>query len=269
MIICKFGGKDVSETVYAPVERQRQMLEYINLNRTAHLQELAQHFGVSEATVRRDLDELSRQGAILRTHGGALRIEKSTAYESLYQERMQLQQPEKEKIALQAARMVKSGDTVFIDAGTTTFAIAQAIAPLERITIITNDLFTASQLQLPSSSTLICTGGMRRGSQHELVGTVAEEFVHSTQADITFVGVDGIDLMGNVCIANFDELGIKRAMLQSATRKVIVADHAKVGHGALVRICYLKDADTLITDDGISTERLKKLRKVANDIILA
>lgn len=259
----------MSETAYAPVERQRQMLEYINLNRTAHLQELALEFGVSEATARRDLDELSRQGAVIRTHGGAMRVEKSTAYETLYQERITQQQPEKERIAALAAGMVKSGDTVFIDAGTTTFAIAKALTALERITIITNDLFTASQLSLKPGSTLMITGGMRRQNFHELVGAVAENFVRSTRADIAFIGVDGIDLMGNVCIANFDEIGVKQAMLQTAQRKVIVADHGKIGHAALVRICEMKDADTLITDDGISTERLKKLRKVARDIRLA
>lgn len=260
----------MSENTYVPVDRQRRILEYINQNRTARLQELALYFHISEATARRDLDELSRQGAIIRTHGGAMRVEKSTAYETLYQERMNQQQPEKERIAIRAAQMVKNGDTVFIDAGTTAFAIAKAISHLERLTIITNDLFTASQLQLKPTSTLMVTGGMRRGGNfQELVGAVAEEFIHAAHVDIAFLGVDGIDWMGNVCIANFDEMGVKRAMLHSATQKVIVADHGKIGHAALVRICYLKDADCLITDDGISTDNLKKLKKVGNDIILA
>ncbi|MBR2054121.1 MAG: DeoR/GlpR transcriptional regulator [Clostridia bacterium] len=259
----------MSETPYTPVERQRRMLEYINQNRSVHLQELALFFHISEATARRDLDELSRQGAVIRTHGGAMRAEKSTAYETLYQERMNQQQPEKERIAIRAAQMVKNGDTVFIDAGTTAFAIAKAISHLERLTIITNDLFTASQLQLKPTSTLMVTGGMRRGASQELVGAAAEEFVGAVHADIAFIGVDGVDWMGNVCIANFDEMGIKRAMLHSAARKVIVADHGKIGHAALVRICYLKDADCLITDDGISTDSLRKLKKVGNDIILA
>lgn len=259
----------MSENLHVPVDRQRRMLEYINQNRTARLQELALFFHISEATARRDLDELSRQGAIIRTHGGAMRVEKSTAYETLYQERMNQQQPEKERIATCAARMVKSGDTVFIDAGTTAFAIAKAISSLERLTIITNDLLTASQLQLKPTCTLMVTGGMRRGGSQELVGAVAEEFIRASHADIAFIGVDGVDWMGNVCIANFDEMGIKRAMLQSAARKVIVAAHEKIGHAALVRICYLKDADCLITDEGIHTDSLRKLKKVGNDIILA
>lgn len=259
----------MSENTYAPVERQRRMLEYINQNRTVHLQELAMYFHVSEATARRDLDELSRQGAIIRTHGGAMRLEKSTAYETLYQERVNQQQPEKEKIAGCAARMVNSGDTVFIDAGTTTFAIARAISHLERITVITNDLLIASQLQLKPTATLMVTGGKRRNDFHELVGPVAEEFLRSTHADIAFLGVDGIDMMGNVCIANFDEIGVKRAMLQSAKRSVLVADHQKIGRSALVRICDLKDADALITDHALHPDRLKKLRKVSRDIILA
>lgn len=259
----------MSEHNYAPVERQRRMLDYINVNRTVHLQELASHFAISEATARRDLDELSRQGAVIRTHGGAMRMEKSTAYESQYQERLDQQQQEKEKIALEAARLVKNGDTVFIDAGTTAFFIAKAISHLERITIITNDLFTAAQLEMRPSGRIMVTGGMRRSMYHELVGAVAEDFIRSTHADIAFIGVDGIDLMGNVCSSNFEEMGVKRLMLQTATRSVIVADHQKIGRTALVRICDLKDADLLITDSAIPPERLKKLRKVACDIILA
>ena len=259
----------MSETPYAPVERQRRMLEYINQNRNVRLQELATYFSISEATARRDLDELSRQGAIIRTHGGAMRVEKSMAFETRYQERVNQLLPEKEKIAAAAAQMVKAGDTIFIDAGTTTFAIARAISHLERITIITNDLYIASQLQLKPTAALIVTGGMRRQGFHELVGAMAEDFVRATHADIAFLGVDGIDMMGNVCISNFDEIGIKRSMLRTSKRTVLVADHQKIGRTALVRICDLKDADTLITDDGLSTDRLKKLRKVSRDIILA
>ncbi len=259
----------MSETTYAPVERQRKMLEYINLNRSARLQELADYFSVSEATARRDLDELSRQGALIRTHGGAMRMEKSTSYENRYQERLDQQKPEKEKIALCAASMVKNGDTVYIDAGTTTFSIAKALAHLERITIITNDLFTAAQLEMKPSCRVMVTGGMRRGGYHELIGAVAEEFIRSTHADIAFLGVDAIDLMGNVCISNFEEMGVKRAMLHTANHRIIVADHQKIGRTALVRICDLKDADTLMTDDGISTDMLKKLKKLTHNIILA
>ena len=259
----------MSENTYVPVDRQRRILEYINQNRTARLQELALYFHISEATARRDLDELSRQGAIIRTHGGAMRVEKSTAYETLYQERMNQQQPEKERIAIRAAQMVKNGDTVFIDAGTTAFSIAKALSHLERITIITNDLFTAAQLELKPSCKVMVTGGMRRSGFHELVGAVAEDFIRSTHADIAFIGVDGIDLMGNVCSSNFEEMGVKRMMLRTANRSVIVADHQKIGHTALVRICDLKDADLLICDNGIPSEQLKKLRKVARDIILA
>lgn len=259
----------MSEHSYAPVERKRRMLEYINVNRTVHLQELSDHFGISEATARRDLDELSRQGAVIRTHGGAMRVEKSTAYESRYQERLDQQQHEKECIAREAAKLVKSGDTVFIDAGTTAFSIGKAIAHLDRITVITNDLFTAAQLELKPSCRIMVTGGMRRSGFHELVGAVAEDFIRSTHADIAFIGVDGIDLMGNVCSSNFEEMGVKRMMLRTANRSVIVADHQKIGHTALVRICDLKDADLLICDNGIPAEQLKKLRKVARDIILA
>ena len=169
---------------------------------------------------------------------------------------------EKHRIAEHAAQLVHPGDTVLIDSGTTTFFIAQALAHHENLTIITNDLYIAYQTPIHASSMLIVTGGTRRQGRQELVGSIPESFVRDSHVDVAFIGVDGIDLTGGVTNANFTEVGLKRLMLRSAARSVIVADHTKFGRVALARICDLREVSLLITDRGIENEALTRLKKL-------
>ena len=256
----------MEKNTYIPAERQKKMMEYIEANTSAQIHELAERFHVSEATVRRDLDDLDQQGALRRTHGGAIKVDRSTSYESMYAEKINQMIEEKHRIADFAANLVHPGDTVLIDSGTTTYFIAQALAHHESLTIITNDLYIAYQTPLHPSSTLIVTGGVRRHSRQELVGTITENFIRDAHVDVAFIGVDGIDLTGGATNANFAEVGVKRLMLQSAARSVIVADHSKFGRVALARICDLKEASLLITDRGIDGDVLNRLKKLSVQI---
>ena len=215
----------MEHSVYIPAERQKKMIEYIEANTSAQIHELAEKFHVSEATVRRDLDDLDRQGALRRTHGGAIK------------------------------------DTVLIDSGTTAFFIAQALSRHEGLTLITNDLYIAYQTPLHPSSTLIVTGGTRRQGRQELIGTMPEDFIRSTHVDVAFIGADGISVTGGVTNANFEEIGVKKLMLRAAERSVIAADHTKFGRVALARICDLREVDALLTDDGLEPEMAAKIRK--------
>jgi len=256
----------MEKNTYIPAERQKKMMEYIETNTSAQIRELAEKFHVSEATVRRDLDDLDQQGALRRTHGGAIKVDRSTSYESMYSEKIGLMLDEKHRIANHAAQMIHSGDTVLIDSGTTTFFIAQALSHHENLTIITNDLYIAYQTLLHPSSTMIVTGGTRRQGRQELVGTITENFIRDSHVDLAFIGVDGIDLTGGATNANFAEVGVKRLMLHSAAKGVIVADHSKFGRVALARICDLKEAALLITDKGLEPEMQNRLKKLGVQI---
>lgn len=247
---------------YIPAERQKKMMEYIEANTSAQIRELAEYFHVSEATVRRDLDDLDQQGVLRRTHGGAIKMDRSTAYEHMYSEKIGLMTEEKHRIAERAAQMVHPGDTVLFDSGTTTFFIAQNLVHHENLTLITNDLYIAYQTSIHPSSTLIVTGGMRRQGRQELVGTVTENFIRSTHVDIAFIGVDGLDLIGGATNANFAEVGVKQLMIKSATRSVVVADHSKFGRVALAHICELEDPSLILTDAGLDRELLNRMKKL-------
>ena len=235
----------MEHSVYIPAERQKKMIEYIEANTSAQIHELAEKFHVSEATVRRDLDDLDRQGALRRTHGGAIKADHSTSFEHMYSEKIALMPEAKQRIAARAAQMVHPGDTVLIDSGTTAFFIAQALSRHEGLTLITNDLYIAYQTPLHPSSTLIVTGGTRRQGRQELIGTMPEDFIRSTHVDVAFIGADGISVTGGVTNANFEEIGVKKLMLRAAERSVIAADHTKFGRVALARICDLREVDIL------------------------
>ena len=258
----------MEKNTYIPAERQKKMMEYIEANTSAQIHELAEKFHVSEATVRRDLDDLDQQGALKRTHGGAIKVDRSTSYESMYSEKIGQMLEEKHRIADYAAQMVHPGDTVLIDSGTTTFFIAQALSHHNDLTIITNDLYIAYQTPVHPSSTLLVTGGTRRRGRQELVGTLTENFIRDTHVDLAFIGVDGIDLTGGATNANFAEVGVKRLMLRCAARSVIAADHTKFGRVALARICDLTDAGMILTDSGLDGDMLTRLKKLGVQIEL-
>ena len=252
---------------YIPAERQKRMIEYIEANTSAQIHELAERFGVSEATVRRDLDEMDHRGRIKRTHGGAMKLDRSTAYESKYSEKMNLMTDAKQRIALRAAALVHNGDTVLLDSGTTTYFIAQQLSALQDLTVITNDLGIALNTQLHPSSTLGVTGGMRRPDYQELVGSQAENFIQETRVNVAFLGADGVDLAFGVTNANFAEIGVKRLMIAAAMRPVLCCDHSKFGRASLARICGLDRLSTLITDDGLDAEYAAKVRRLPQELM--
>lgn len=255
-------------TQYIPAERQKKIVEHVETNTSATIHDLSELFQVSEATIRRDLDDLHKQGALMRTHGGAIRRERSTSYESLYSEKIHFMEAEKKRIAQYAATLVQNNNTILLDSGTTTYYLAQALSQHDNLNIITNDLFIACEVPLQPTSTLIVTGGIRRKGRQELVGTAAENFIRDTHVDTAFVGTDGVTAKGFVTNANFSEIGVKKMMLESSNRKILLADHTKFGNNALARFCYIWDFDMVITDKEIEKEQLDSFKNYKTEFIL-
>ena len=259
----------MQRNTYIPAERQKKMVEYIESNTSAQIHDLSAYFGVSEATVRRDLDDLDRQGAIRRTHGGAIKLDRSTSFEQMYNEKLSFCTEEKRRIAEAAADMVHDGDTVFIDAGTTTLQLALALSHKEHLTLITNDLHIAYAVPAHPTSSIICTGGVRRQGRQELIGSVAEEFIRDSHVNLAFLGADAVDLNLGVTIANFEEVGVKRMLVRSSLRTVLVADHTKFGSVALVKVCDVADCAAIVTDTGISEVAAQKFHRTRIELFLA
>lgn len=267
----EIGENNVEKINWIPAERQNQILEYIDFNKSAQISELAMYFHVSEATVRRDLDELAHGGKIERTHGGAISIAReSTSFERLYSEKVMLMPAEKQRIALSAAALVKAGDTLLLDSGTTTLFLAQKLEQIENLTVITYDLHIADTINLHSSSTMIVTGGVRRGNDfHSLQGHMVDDFISKVNVNIAFMGADAVSVKRGYANANLQEVNAKRKALEISSTKVLLADHTKFGKAALVNICGIEAFDYIISDKGLDESTAKEIQDMGVELILA
>lgn len=252
-----------------PAGRQKQILDYIGSHGSAQIKELADYCGVSEATVRRDLDDLDAGGRIERTHGGAMCVESSTSFERIHQEKMKLMLEYKRRIAKLAASMVKEGDTIILDSGTTTFFVAQNLAGIKDLSVITYDLFIANEVKLHSTSSLIVTGGIRREGYNVLVGSEVENYIRNVRVNKVFLGADAIDLEFGVSNANLMEASIKRLLLSAGKKRILVSDHSKLGHTAMVKVCGLEEIDAVVMDSQIPRDMLEQFQKFDIELLLA
>ncbi|GHF22951.1 transcriptional regulator [Pseudolysinimonas yzui] len=239
----------------------------------AKVAQLATHFHVSEVTVRADLDALAESHAIQRVHGGAIAGLHSAALELPFEQSLRTSWEEKRRIGRAAAALVKSNEAVILDVGTTTTAIARALITreeLENVVVITNALNIALEFEASIPRfTVIVTGGTLRPMQHSLVDPMADAVLDRIRAQIAFVGCNGIDAVAGVTNVNLPEADMKRRMLATATRAVVVADSSKIGVVQLSRVVPLSDIDTLVTGAAPDDPRLEELRDAGLEVLLS
>ncbi|MGD0181309.1 MAG: transcriptional repressor AgaR [Terriglobales bacterium] len=248
-------------------ERRRLILQILSHDGRVLVGDLARHFHTSQVTIRKDLDILQTHGRIHRTHGGALPARESALEDPTLREKEKLHRKEKSQIAATAARMVKEGQVVILDSGTTTTAIARALREREHLTIITNAVNIAAELS-GSSLEVILTGGTLRKNSFSLVGPIAEETLRRLNADILFLGVDGFDVHYGLSTPNLLEAKVNRAMMDVARVTVAVCDSSKFGRRSLSSIAPLSAVHHLITDRGIPKADLATLKKTGVEVTL-
>jgi DeoR family transcriptional regulator of aga operon len=241
-------------------ERRRHILEILNRDGRVLVVDLARHFRTSQVTIRKDLDALEANGRILRSHGGALPARESALDDPTLREKEKLHRKEKLQIAAFAVQMVREGQVVILDSGTTTTAIARALRRFENLTIITNAVNIAAELS-GSSLDVILTGGTLRKNSFSLVGPIAEETLHRLNADILFLGVDGFDVQHGLTTPNLLEAKVNRAMMDVSRIVVAVCDSSKFGRRTLSSIAPPTDVHYLITDKGIPKHDLAAMKK--------
>lgn len=243
-----------------PEDRLRNVLGYLREHGSGQIKELAQRFHVSESTIRRDMDELARQGLLRRTHGGAILPQGKSMLERAFDEKMRLQLEEKRRIAQAAARYVEEGDAILLDSGTTAYQLALCLAEKKGLTIITHDLYLAANVEFDPSTTVVLTGGVKRANQKVLVGGSVEEFIGNLRVDTAFLTADAVSVEFGVSNAGFFEVGIKRGIVRAGKRVVLLADHTKFGLAASVRVCELSEIHRIITDRGLPQEEQELLK---------
>jgi DeoR family transcriptional regulator, aga operon transcriptional repressor len=248
-------------------ERRRAIVDSVNQNGRALVRDLANKYTSSEITIRRDLELLHNRGLIYRTHGGALPIRAGTESDRKLTEREMQHPREKQRIASAACKMVREGQSVVLDSGSTATAVARALRDFQHLTVITNALNIASELS-GTNIDVILTGGMLRANSYSLVGPIAEESLRRLQADILFLGVDGFDTQTGVSTPNLLEAQLNRLMVQIAARVIAVCDSSKFGRSSLSSIVPLSNIHGVITDKQIPRQDLRALKKAGIETIL-
>jgi DeoR/GlpR family transcriptional regulator of sugar metabolism len=242
-------------------ERQQGILDRLRTHGKVTVDELTSAFGVSAPTVRADLAALEARRLLRRTHGGALSATASQ-HEPPYAERAVAQADEKQRIGQAAAALVTPGETILLDAGTTTHEIGLALVVSGKsdITVVTNNLPTAVALMDAPGLEVIVIGGQIQPRRRALLGPLAVEFLRPIRADWLFLGVSGVDAAGGLTAADFDAVQVKRAMLAAAASVVVTADASKIGQVAFAHIAPLTAASLLLTDGVVEETTLASLR---------
>ena len=248
-------------------ERRRSILEMMQRDGRVLVADLAQQFGTSQITIRKDLELLDTRGLIQRTHGGALPIPIGALLDPTLREKEKLHRKEKLRIAEAAAKLVEEGESVLLDSGTTTTAIARALKEMRKVTVITNATNIASELA-GTNVEVILTGGTLRKNSFSLVGPLAEESLRQLRADILFLGVDGFDTEAGLFTPNLLEAQVNRIMVEIATRTIAVCDSTKFGRRSLCKIVPPSAVNQVITDKNISKPDLQTLRDAGITITL-
>lgn len=249
----------------APLRRER-LLELLERDGERSVDRLAEVFGVSGMTIRRDLQDLAAEAKVIRTHGGAAPAAR-VSFEFRFLERAQRQAAEKEAIADVAVSLVKPGQSVLLDSGTTTLAIARRLKQIERITVVTTSLPIASTLFGAAGVSTILLGGQLRHESPDLFGAITDHSLDVLRADIAFLGTDAVDEQGNLYNASA-EVGRLLGRMASATAEVYgVADHTKIGRHELMRFARAQDWQGLITDAGLEKRIKRSLEKAGVKVL--
>ncbi|WP_234497683.1 DeoR/GlpR family DNA-binding transcription regulator [Vibrio maritimus] len=248
--------------------RRKKILDLLCAQGTVEVKALAKELNTSHVTVRNDLTSLEKEGKLERFFGGAalptmMRMPAASQSgldrELAVNQRYQINDEAKRKIAAKAAEMVASNSTIIIDSGSTTHLLAQALADSGNVTVITNNLAAASTLAGIGSVTLAISGGVYRNVSQSIHGHKAEEFFDGVYADIAFIGADGLDPEKGVTTFN-EGYNVTQMMAKCAKTVVILADSSKLSRSGFNQVLLPEQLDMLITDTGISNDDMTHFR---------
>lgn len=252
------------------VERRMKIIQKLSAQDHIFVKDLSEEFGVSEVTIRNDLEQLEGKKLLIRARGGAMSFKHEVSFDLHLGEKHKINMSEKARIGKMAAKLISDSDTVIIDSGTTTLEIIKNLQPtLINVTVITNALNIANQLISNQNITLIVPGGVLRKNSLSLIGPLAEKNLTNFHVDKVFIGVDGFDTMKGITTPNMEEAYLNQIMIDIASEVIVVADSSKFLRKSLAFICKIDRIDTVITDSGILEIDKKRLEDANIKVIIA
>ncbi len=249
-------------------ERQRSIMDRIHSNGKVTVEELASLFNVSAPTIRADLARLEEQGLLRRTHGGAIALS-ATLFEPPYAQREVMRYDEKKAIARAAANLVKDGETVLLDAGTTVHEIAFLLKEKTALTVVTNSLVNALELMDSPGIEVVLIGGSIQPRRRATLGPLAIRFLDSFHVDKAFLSFNGVHIVSGYTVVDFDAAEIKKRMMQCASECIVAADSSKIGKIAFASVAPIQFARILITDNGVQEIDRQNLMEAGLEVVVA
>lgn len=260
--------KTMQETISSSTGRRSAILQLLKQNSNIAVTELSRKFGVSEVTIRKDLNLLKERNLLVRTRGGAILHETrkddndtSIRFKKLANFR------EKKAIGRAAANLIKEGDTIIIDSGTTALQVACNLHKFRNLTIITNALNVAQEVLAYKRFNVILLGGNIRNASESVVGALAESNLKMFYCDKLFMGVDSFSVENGLSTPNVEEANINQLMISRSKEVIAVFDSSKVNKRALAFIATIDKIDKIVTDDGMDKATRSHLKAMDVDVI--
>jgi len=248
------------------LERRNLIIEKLNMNGKVYVSSLSVEFDVSEETIRRDIEKLSIDGLAIKTYGGAVSNTTKVNLDLPYNLRKKENVEEKIHIANIVSNMIKDGDKIMLDASSTSIFITKAIKSKKNLTVITNSVEILLELASQSGWTVFSTGGALREGSYSLSGSSAEKMISNHHVDIAICSAKGIDSTMGITESNEKDAEIKKAIFNSASKRVLCLDDSKFEKISFIKVCEIKDIDVLVTNKEPSESWKKKILDAKVDL---
>ena len=249
-------------------KRRDNICELLKEKNILLISELSSILNISKATIRRDLYILAKEKIIIRTYGGAI-IQSTKDYEPPYMIRSLEMVEQKKAIGKLAASLIPENSLIFIGIGTTLLELAKNLAADKNISVITNWIPIAEELGKKMFSNLFLLGGKVNCREMSIIGNYPLQFLDDFNIEIYFIGLGGISIDNGLTDYTFEEIEIKKQMIQRAKKRIVLADHNKFNRLAPIKICNLSDIDTIITSEGLDEQYRKNIEKFGVKVIIA
>lgn len=252
------------------VHRRNKIKEMLYELKSVKVADLVNEFQVSEETIRRDLNELAKEGIVEKNYGGAILTEElqrmQKAIPPVQQRQFQFYD-EKNLIGERAAQLVQDEQIVILDAGSTTWFVAKYLKDLKDLTVISNGVNIIDECSKNESSSIYMLGGQLKRNSMSLYGPHTQQELQHYNADIVFLGTSGVSLRHGFMSADSSEAEVKKIMVKAGQKKVLLADHSKLLKPGLISFCEFQDVDVLITSDLANQQILNEIKQYGVEII--
>lgn len=257
-----------SSLVLMPDMRREAIVAEVDRVGAVRSEELAQRFGVSLETIRRDLLALEKQGSLRRVFGGA-RSAAGRTTEPSFEERAVLRLAQKQAMAAVAVGLISPGDSVFLDVGTSVAEVARALPQDLPCRVLTNSLLAANELVDRPLAEVVVSGGRLRKGDLALSGPDAQRFFQGYYADRVFLGSGGLDVVAGLTDYHPDEIAVRQLLISHCAERFVMVDSSKLGRVALGKVCDLSELTGVITDDGAAPDLIEALRATSVEVLVA